>query len=67
MREIERLKLELAETKRQRDSYSNQLAQVLPPIPDDYDFQESNLEQLLAEAIPADTILAELCREEAAS
>jgi hypothetical protein len=60
LREIDRLKRELAEAAELRDSYWQTIRDILPPIPEEYDFQESDLEKMLAEATPVDSFLEEL-------
>ena len=66
LREIEKLRAELAEAKRERDSHWQTICKILPPIPPDYDFQEEDLPRLLAEAVSAEQFLAEIANAEAA-
>jgi hypothetical protein len=66
LREIEKLRVELAEAQRVRDSHWQTICKILPPIPPDYDFQEKDLQRLLAESMPAEQFLAEIVNAEAA-
>jgi hypothetical protein len=66
LREIEKLRAELAEAQRVRDSHWQTICKILPPIPPDYDFQEEDLPRLLADSMPAEQFLAEMVNAEAA-
>lgn len=64
LEEIERLRSRLAIAERARDSHWRTIHKILPPIPPDYDFQEADLPRLLADAVPAERILAEIASAE---
>lgn len=60
LREIERLRIQLAESERIRDAYWQTIHKNLPPLPPELEFLEKNLDELLVGSVPMDAALCDL-------